>query len=71
VRGGAPGRPGVGGRGLWPVSGPAHIGVPGSDGEREVGREEAGLWAGPRDRPHPLAKRGDREREWQVGLAAI
>jgi hypothetical protein len=37
---------------------------PGADGR--------GLWwASPRDRPHPSAKRGEREREWQVGPTAI
>jgi hypothetical protein len=47
--GGAPARPGAGG--LRPVSGAALVGVPGGDGERGGGREEAGGWAGPRDGP--------------------
>jgi hypothetical protein len=53
------------------VSGAAHVGVPGGDGEREGGREEVGRWAGPWDGPHPSAKRGERERDWQVGPVAI
>jgi hypothetical protein len=53
------------------VSGAAHVGVPGGDGEREGGREEVGGWAGPWDGPHPSAKRGERERDWQVGPVAI
>jgi hypothetical protein len=53
---GAPVRPGAGGRRLWPVSGAAHVGVPGGDRERDRGREEAGMWAGLWDRPHPSAK---------------
>jgi hypothetical protein len=52
------------GRGLWPVSGAAHVGVSGGDGEREGGRVEADRWVGPRDRPHLSVKRGEREREW-------
>jgi hypothetical protein len=54
-----------------PVSGATHVGVPNGDGEREEWREEAGRWAGLQDRPHLSAKRGEREREWQVGPAAI
>jgi hypothetical protein len=53
------------------VSGAAHVGVPGSNGERQGGREEAGRWAGPQDGPHPSVKRGEKDREWQVGAAAI
>jgi hypothetical protein len=48
-----------------------HVGVPGGDEEREGGREEADGWASPWDGPHLSAKRGERERNWQVGLAAI
>jgi hypothetical protein len=68
---GAPTRPGASGRGLWSVSDATHVGVLGDEGEREGGREEAGRWAGPWDRPHPSAKQGEREREWQVGPAVI
>jgi hypothetical protein len=49
----APARPGADGRRLRPVSGAAHVIVPGGDREREGGGEEAGGWAGPRDGPHP------------------
>jgi hypothetical protein len=35
------------------------------------GEGEAGRWTGPRGGAHPSAKRGEREREWQVGPAAI
>jgi hypothetical protein len=34
----------------------AHVGVPGGDGERERGKEEAGGWASLWDGPHPSAK---------------
>jgi hypothetical protein len=39
---GAPARPRADGRGLWPVSGAAHVRVSGGDREREGGREEVG-----------------------------
>jgi hypothetical protein len=44
------------------VSGAAHVGVPGGDGEREGGREKAGGWASPSDGPHPSAEQGEQER---------
>jgi hypothetical protein len=53
------------------VSDVVHVGVSGDDGEREGGREEASGWASPWDGPHPSTKRGERERDWQVGPATI
>jgi hypothetical protein len=54
--GAAPARPKAGGCRLWLESGAAHVRVPGGDGEREGGREEAGWWASPWDRPHMSVK---------------
>jgi hypothetical protein len=64
MRGGgrAPARPEAGRRRLRSVSG---------DREREGGREEAGVWASPWDGSHLSAKQGERERDRQVGPAAI
>jgi hypothetical protein len=52
------------------VSSASHVGLPGSDGEREGGRYEASEWASPWDGPHPSAERGERERGWEVDPAA-
>jgi hypothetical protein len=60
--GGALARPGIGGHGLRPMSGSAHVGVLGGDREREGGREEVGGWAGLGYGPHPSVKRGEWER---------
>jgi hypothetical protein len=49
------------------VSGVVHVGVLGGNGEREGGRDEAGGWVGPWDGLHLSSKRGERERDWQVG----
>jgi hypothetical protein len=43
----------------------------GRERERRERAGEVGQWAGPQNGSHLSAKEGGREREWQVGPAAI